>query len=212
MPFEYKNTTISRDETTIKVINARGIVFTFDTAKDIVTLDISGWYFGKTAGLFGLYDNEPSNDFIMPSHKIANDVQTFTFAWEVSPFCRGSRNLARTVQTTPGSQVETACKKFFESGESVLRPCFSVVPVQNYYKRCVSDLEQDFSRQKPEAKACKVIQTYIAECKKAEVELKAPEKCGKYFMCVNPNFIKLSRYHSTKNASRLHHLHIFPQT
>jgi len=84
----------------------------------------------------------------------------------------------RTANTRPGSEAEAACKNFFQSGKSPLRPCFSVVKPETYYSRCVSDLEQDYTRQAAEQKACKVIETYVAECQKAEIELKAPKSCA----------------------------------
>ena len=44
---------------------------------------ISGWYFGKTGGLLGIYDNEPSNDWMTPQREVVDDIKTFATSWQV---------------------------------------------------------------------------------------------------------------------------------
>ena len=42
-----------------------------------------GWYFGKSGGLLGVYDNEPSNDWMTPDRNISDDLQEFADSWLV---------------------------------------------------------------------------------------------------------------------------------
>ena len=47
------------------------------------SVTISGWYFGKTGGLLGIYDNEPSNDWMTPQRDVVDDIKTFATSWQV---------------------------------------------------------------------------------------------------------------------------------
>ena len=49
----------------------------------LFSVTISGWYFGKTGGLLGIYDNEPSNDWMTPERDVVDDIKTFATSWQV---------------------------------------------------------------------------------------------------------------------------------
>ena len=52
-----------------------------DEVLRIFSVTISGWYFGKTGGLLGVYDNEPSNDWMTSGRAIVSDVAQFAETW-----------------------------------------------------------------------------------------------------------------------------------
>lgn len=39
---------------------------------------------GISAGLFGTNDNEAGNDWILPNHSFTDNVQEFTWSWQVT--------------------------------------------------------------------------------------------------------------------------------
>ena len=84
---------------------------------------LSGWYFGKVAGVLGSYDNEPSNDLMMPSGEVVKGVKKFMNSWEVGDKCR-SKNMYTEDE---GSVVHGGCYNTFERTSSSLRPCFTQV-------------------------------------------------------------------------------------
>ena len=55
----------------------------FDLETDHLTVNINGWYYGKTGGLLGVYDNEPSNDLMTSFNKVITVNNRFAKTWEV---------------------------------------------------------------------------------------------------------------------------------
>lgn len=133
LPYEFESTTVKRDGSLIRVDSGNGVEVECDLAHDIYTVTISGWYFGKTAGLFGTYDNEPFNDVVTSSHEITEDIEAFADSWEVAGSCRTSHNFAESAiiaEDTPGYQK---CKGFFQDNSSPYRHCFNQV---RYFHLC----------------------------------------------------------------------------
>ena len=50
---------------------------------DIYMVKLNGYYYGKTNGLFGSYDNEPSNDFMTSFGKVTTSPERFAKTWDV---------------------------------------------------------------------------------------------------------------------------------
>jgi len=67
----------------IITINSNDFNMLFNTNTDLLTIKINGWYFGKTGGLLGSYDNEPSNDFMTSFGKVIGNGNRFAKTWEV---------------------------------------------------------------------------------------------------------------------------------
>ena len=94
---------------------------------------VSGWYFGKTAGVFGTMDNEPSTDFLTSRKTIESDLGTFVRSWALEPQkCASSENLALDVQQ-PDPELRNLCETFFKSKASQFSCCFPVVSVHKFY-------------------------------------------------------------------------------
>lgn len=49
----------------------------------VCSVTLSGWYFGKTGGLFGVYDNEASNDWMTPERAVAKKAREFVDSWRL---------------------------------------------------------------------------------------------------------------------------------
>lgn len=54
-----------------------------DFTKKLCTVDVSPYYFGATAGMAGVYNNEPMDDFKAPSRQVVSTAAELAAAWEV---------------------------------------------------------------------------------------------------------------------------------
>ncbi|KAL3871450.1 hypothetical protein ACJMK2_039447 [Sinanodonta woodiana] len=83
MPYRYNNVLISTDGSMVTLDAKNNFRVDYSTLLDRYVFTMSGWYFGKIAGLLGSYDNEPSNDFITSFGKVIDDERRFSSTWDV---------------------------------------------------------------------------------------------------------------------------------
>ncbi|XP_068242268.1 vitellogenin-like [Palaemon carinicauda] len=57
------------------------------TKRNVVSVVISGWAFGETAGLLGSYDGEVANDWLMRSGSRAPNLQELVKSWQEDQHC-----------------------------------------------------------------------------------------------------------------------------
>ncbi|CAH1773813.1 unnamed protein product [Owenia fusiformis] len=172
LPVEFLNTSVTIDGERMIVKNKLGLTTEWDKANDIWSVEISGWYFGKVAGLFGTYDNEQSNDFTT-SRNTVEELERFTTSWEASGACRVRGNQAREVEPQTHRHSFKTCARLFKEEVSFFRPCYKQVSPKKYFKMCVNDVE-GFERN-----ACKMAAAYIKECAAAGVpDMKMPKGCS----------------------------------
>ncbi|XP_033730410.1 uncharacterized protein LOC117319770, partial [Pecten maximus] len=69
-------------------VSGRGFTVRHNLSSDMYEIGLSGWYYGKTGGLLGTYNNERYDDMMMASRQLTNDVTSFTDSWEVNDRCR----------------------------------------------------------------------------------------------------------------------------
>ena len=83
LPAVLKDITVSSMDGHIKVNGAGS--FEVDYYKDLntYTIKVNGWYFGRTTGLLGTYDNEPSNDLMTSYGKLSSSADRFTRTWDI---------------------------------------------------------------------------------------------------------------------------------
>ncbi|CAC5383680.1 unnamed protein product [Mytilus coruscus] len=68
-------------------IEGRGFQVKSDPTVDMVDIDLSKWYFGKTGGLLGTLNHERYDDMIMPNKQITSDAFALGNAWQVQDRC-----------------------------------------------------------------------------------------------------------------------------
>nr|CAD7432411.1 unnamed protein product [Timema monikensis] len=84
------------------------------------------WYFGKTAGLLGTMDNEPSTDFLTSQKTLETDIAKFAQSWLIDANkCSSNKNLA-TKAISGDPDVINQCDLFFKSKTSPFYTCFTV--------------------------------------------------------------------------------------
>ena len=69
-------------ETVVK--GAGSFEVSYSPLSDLTTVKLNGWYFGKTSGLLGTYDNEPSNDFMSSYGRPIENAARFARTWDLS--------------------------------------------------------------------------------------------------------------------------------
>jgi hypothetical protein len=87
----------------------------------------TGWYFGKTAGLLGTLDNEPSDDMLSSNGYVESDIFKFTESWSLNENSCNSYTSLRKL--SPTSQTVEVCDSYFKHKTSPLFTCFSVVNI-----------------------------------------------------------------------------------
>merc|ERR1719468_435885 len=178
LPLRFDHTYVYRQESSIIVENSEGLRASCNTAYNVCTFTISGWYFGKTGGLLGIYDNEPSNDWMTSERQIVSTLEAFVTSWSVT---KDKRCPVRFFGRTPqNSQQETeVCEAVFASSDesSALMPCFSTVDPKPYMSMCKRDMQTMKNRADKRTGICSAAAAYIEQCRQAGVELWMPAQC-----------------------------------
>ena len=92
MPVQFDKTTIRRINNRIRVDNEHGVTVTCDLPHELCSVNVTGWYYGKTAGLLGTYDNEPRTDLMKSDRSMATSVEELANSWTVGRRCRVVNN------------------------------------------------------------------------------------------------------------------------
>ena len=66
----------------ISYLNSKGLIIICNLVHEICIVKISGWSFGKVGGLLGVYDNEPSNEFMTLNRTISSNLGDFISSWK----------------------------------------------------------------------------------------------------------------------------------
>jgi hypothetical protein len=173
LPFQHFNTTVTRVGHHVVVSSTLGVEVVCDNEHGLCTVEMSGYYFAKTGGLFGTYNNEPLDDFTTSRNQNVTDVEEFANSWTSS--CTGSYT-ARTFEPVKGTKEYMACASVFMDSSSSLQPCFSVVDPSDAFHKCVNDMSLDVTLTVKNG-PCKAAKFYEAECRFAGLTVNEPAQC-----------------------------------
>jgi len=178
MPLVYEQTSIMRDGQRIIITNDNGYSVDCNLLFNVCTVQVSGWNFGKTGGLFGIYNNEPSDDFTTPNRTRKTDDQIAEFAnsWKVGTWRCSARNFAAT-NPTPTTRANQFCQDMFGKNDSVLRPCFRLVDPKPYVAMCLNDMGDLQNSAAEESGVCTAAAAYVNECQMAGLDILVPAQC-----------------------------------
>lgn len=138
---------------------------------DLCTLELSGWYHGKTAGLLGTMNDEPMDDTTASNGVIESDVATFAGSWSFNEddVCRSSSNRASTQKQDEDSENVLFCEELLANKSSEFVSCFDVVGPEEYSKACSLSTSKE--------QACTVALSYIQACMYRNTFLRIPDAC-----------------------------------
>ena len=112
----------------IRIHNTNGVTITCEIAQDICTVDISGWYYGKTAGLLGTYNYNDLDDMTNSEGDMSRHLDEFTRSWKVGKRCAGSEiDSLPECNKDPHVEENAVCAEHFLNEVSTLTKCLGVV-------------------------------------------------------------------------------------
>ncbi|CAH0561935.1 unnamed protein product [Brassicogethes aeneus] len=168
LPADIGHAYVYREADILTVESPLGFVLKCNMKFHICTLQLSGWYFGKTAGLLGTLNNEPSDDLLQSNQTKAKDNQINTFAqsWTANQNCRTAHQPTKKIIDP---MFKPLCESFFQSKQSDLENCFSKIPVDPFWNMCLESTS--------ETEACSSAVAYIEVCGFQDVPLRIPDTC-----------------------------------
>jgi len=187
LPIAYDHTFATREGSTVIVENTEGLRVVCNMDLQLCSVTISGWYFGKTGGLLGIYDNEPSNDWMTPERDVVDDIKTFATSWQMSDTQDGASQCpvksgkdAGSEDDLPSDWEREECEKIFRRDTSSLRPCFNTVDTEPYMEMCLRDIRRVRNRpEKMNQGICLTAAAYVEECRGAAgIKLWVPRQCA----------------------------------
>ncbi|KAL4235950.1 hypothetical protein ACF0H5_004338 [Mactra antiquata] len=84
LPITEGYVTATKDDSGVHIKGGNHFNIDYDTSIDHIDITLSGWYYGKTGGLLGTFDNEPSNDRMTSFGKVIPDSSRVAKTWTVS--------------------------------------------------------------------------------------------------------------------------------
>ncbi|XP_046661552.1 apolipophorins-like [Homalodisca vitripennis] len=130
---------------------------------------LDGWYMGKTAGLLGTYNHEPSDDFVSPDRQPSGNIREFIDSWSIEAKQCGTETDWDLSTSVGDSRHYEMCEMFFSSQSSPFFPCFHVVDPKSFSEMCLSTASHDST--------CSAVMAYLTKCTSAGVQLWMPEFC-----------------------------------
>lgn len=84
LPIQIGDTTIYRAWDILVIKSTNGFELNCNLQFDYCWFELSGWYFGKTAGILGTINNEIYDDFLTSKHVITKDPTEFKKSWSLT--------------------------------------------------------------------------------------------------------------------------------
>ena len=133
LPYSFHKLSVERMGNWIKLDTGRGLVITGDAVNNHYLIEVSGWYFGKLAGLLGTYNNEQYDELTAADARLKTDMNEFSKSWEISKVCRPKGNQATPIVKDQSKPKYKKCATLFEINSSDFRACFKQVIIGTYY-------------------------------------------------------------------------------
>ncbi|KAL2717243.1 hypothetical protein V1478_012943 [Vespula squamosa] len=135
---------------------------------DLCTVELSGWYYGKTAGLLGTMNNEKIDDSITSSGIMTKDIDRFAQSWSIESSCKKKVYSPNNTEGT-NDHISSFCRELFVNQTSEFSSCFAVFDPKEYAKMCL--------RSTTESEACTIAIAYMQVCVFHNTYLRIPDRC-----------------------------------
>ncbi|KAM0732090.1 Apolipophorin [Formica fusca] len=119
----------------------------------VCTVRVSGFYHGKLRGLLGDGNNEPYDDYTLPSGKITQSETEFANGYKLKPDCAAVNAIDHKTQ-----ERNPVCTEYFTSEKSSLKKCFNYIKPAYYRDAC--DYAANGNPQAP----CLLAAAYYSAC------------------------------------------------
>lgn len=135
---------------------------------NLCSLELSGWYYGKTAGLLGTMSNEQFDDHLASNGVIAKNIDSLAHSWAIDDCVSDATNRVSSTMHED-SVVSDFCENLFVNKSSEFGICFGVINPSEYASMCLDSLT--------EAEACTVAMSYMQTCMFYDTYLRIPDRC-----------------------------------
>jgi len=150
----------------VSFITEYGVHVMCSTDLRICHVTVSGFYHGKLRGLLGNGNNEPYDDLLLPSGKLANDGVELGNAY-------GLGSCAAVAPITHNHGSDQLCNEFFSTG-SPLQLAFLLINSKNYKEACEHAVS--VASDKTDA-ACNIAYTYASGARLEKIPVSVPTRC-----------------------------------
>lgn len=190
LPAKLKNTIIYRLDDILFIESEKGFRIQCNLQYDICTMELEGWYYGKTSGLLGTMNNEAFDDTLTSLQQFSNSDDEFVKSWALNGCTQTPRY--EDPKVFDFHSVMT-CDDLFRNKVSYFASCFSVVDPMPYYQMCIDLMENSFAKvvptKNPSPKgACTAALAYIEVCNTEKTPLRIPDTCIKCEL-INGTFV-----------------------
>lgn len=179
LPMQIGDTVIYRDSDILVIRSNNGFELNCNLQFDLCWFQLSGWYYGKTAGILGTVNNEIYDDFLTSKHLVTQNENVFKESWALKE-CK--HDLQERTEYTISNELLNICDTFFRSKISQFVNCFSIVDSLPFYEMCLDMGANSISNfthiDHPAQKgACAVALGYIETCADENIPLRVPDIC-----------------------------------
>lgn len=137
---------------------------------DLCTLELSGWYHGKTAGILGTMNYEPMDDMTASDGVVTKNVTAFGKSWSIDREDCPAEKAKTEIKSGDDSTILQFCDTLFVNKSSEFVSCFDVIRPKEYSKMCVTS--------KGISEACTVALSYMQICMFHDTYLRIPDVCS----------------------------------
>lgn len=171
---------VTRELDVVTVTSKRGLKVQCNLEFDVCRIELSGWYFGKIAGVLGTMNNENFDDLTTADNEITENKKSFLASW----ITEGNREYKdeKTIQTIGefNDALALSCDAYFRQKTSYFTNCFLSVDPQPFYDMCIQlgtlPRYQATSKTMEQA-ACTSAIAYIDACAGSNIPLRIPDTC-----------------------------------
>lgn len=179
LPIMVDDLLVMQELNVIIVSSRRGFTVRCNLEFDVCVIELSGWFFGKIAGVLGTMNNEPFDDLRKSDSAIASDNDEFTDSWKLDSMCTSEIKEIPTADKL-GDDLKKICESFFKQKNSYFAECFSIVDPDPFYQMCLSLAAHpkfQLTSETSEKAACTSGMAYMETCSIESVPLRIPDNC-----------------------------------
>ncbi|XP_055638867.1 uncharacterized protein LOC129776937 isoform X2 [Toxorhynchites rutilus septentrionalis] len=180
LPAQIGDTVVYREADLLTVKSFRGFQLTCSLQYHMCSFDLSGWYFGKIAGILGTMNNEAFDDSITSDRQYASSKEQFINSWKL-PGCE--TNVETTNHTSnyfsSSNELSQLCESFFRQKHSYFASCFPIVDSTPFFEMCLDlGLHLEAKANDPSNNgACTSALAYMEACSLEDMPLRVPDTC-----------------------------------
>lgn len=179
LPIQIGDTIIYREWDNLVIQSKNGFELNCNMQFDFCWFEVSGWYFGKTAGVMGTMNNEIFDDYLTSSHHVTNEVNEFRQSWALK---RCKHDFEKIQDYPVSNELLNICDTYFRSKVSPFSNCFATVDSLPFYDMCLdmgaNSITNFTHNDHPAQKgACAVALAYMESCFEQNLPLRVPEIC-----------------------------------